>query len=128
MLLDHSYVSHSILHRGTPNLVRMEFQSIVRGNNLLDSFRQPLDNLSSKHPASACRQIPTHRKAAYQSVTEAAPRKRVFSQGKVCPGQNSAVRSGGGKGRRNEFNCFMTRHDYEISKNLLVLIKHPVTE
>ena len=50
-------------------------------------------------------------------VTEAAPRKRVLSQGTVCPEQNNAVPSGGGEGRRNDFNCFMTFHDnYENSK------------
>ena len=39
---------------------------------------------SQDHPALACRQVLTHQKAANRSVTEAAPRKRVFFQGTVC--------------------------------------------
>ena len=58
------------------------------------------DNLSPIHPAPAFRQIPTRRKAVYQSVTEAALPKRVFSQGTVCPEQNCAVPSRVGERRR----------------------------
>ena len=82
------------------------------------------DNLSPIHPVPACRQIPTRRKAAYQSVTEAALRKRVFSQGTVCPKQNSSVTSSVGEKRRRNSTIilcpFMNIIGYQ--KRLMMLL------
>ena len=75
----------------TANQTRSFFSLFVNFEVIAQIRQFERHPFSHDHPVFACGQIQTHQKAAYQSVTKAAPSTGIFSKRTVCSKQNSAI-------------------------------------